>query len=91
MIIRIGVGVIWLHIEGMATIDKLEREVMQLSDDQRVELIHRVLEASEPDGGKDVSVLWNDEILRRIELLDKGLTESIPASDVFRELDQKWA
>ena len=75
----------------MATIAELEHEVMQLPDDQRVALIHRILEISDPTKGADVDIVWNDEIVRRIELLDKGLTERIPASDVFRELDQKWA
>lgn len=64
---------------------------MQLPDDQRVALIHRVLETSDPTEGEDVAALWNDEIVRRIELLDKGLTRRTPASDVFRELDQRWA
>ncbi len=80
-----------LYNHSMATVAELEREVMQLPDDQRVALIHRVLETAEPTEGVDVSALWNDEIVRRIDLLDKGLTERIPASDVFRDLDQKWA
>ena len=75
----------------MATLAELEREVMQLPEDQRVALIHRILEISDPTEGADVDVLWNDEIVRRIGLLDKGLTQRIPASDVFRELDQKLA
>ena len=75
----------------MATIAELEREVMQLPDDQRVALIHRVLETCDTAEGEDVAPLWNDEIVRRIELLDKGLTQRIPASDVFRELDQRLA
>tara|TARA_B110000285_G_scaffold78883_1_gene90833 strand:- start:908 stop:1135 length:228 start_codon:yes stop_codon:yes gene_type:complete len=75
----------------MATIAELEREVMQLPDDQRVALIHRVLETSEASDDGDVASLWNDEIVRRIHLLDKGLTQRISASDVFRELDQKLA
>jgi hypothetical protein len=56
-----------------------------------VALIHRILKISDPTEGADVDVLWNDEIVRRIGLLDKGLTQRIPASDVFRELDQKLA
>lgn len=75
----------------MATLADIEREVMQLPDDQRVALIHRVLKTSEPTEGEDVAALWNDEIVKRIKLLDKGLTERIPASDVFRELDHKLA
>jgi hypothetical protein len=75
----------------MTTITELEREVMLLPDDQRVALIHRVLETSEPSEGEDVAVLWREEILRRIDRLDKGLTQRIPVSDVFRELDKNLA
>lgn len=75
----------------MVTLAELERDVLQLPEDQRIALIHRVLEESEPSGGAEVDALWNDEIARRIGLLDKGLTEKIPASEVFRELEQKLA
>ena len=75
----------------MATLAELEREVLQLPEEQRVALIHRVLELSEATGDSDVEAQWNDEIVRRIDLLDKGLTKRIPASEVFRELDQKLA
>ena len=75
----------------MSTIAELEREVMQLPEDQRVALVHRVLEVSESSNEVDIQGAWNDEIARRIDRLDKGLAERIPASEVFRELDQRLA
>ena len=75
----------------MATLSELEHEVLQLPEDQRFALVHHVLEVSDQSEDADVQSLWNDEIVRRIDLLDKGLTERIPASEVFRELDQKLA
>ncbi len=73
----------------MATLTELELEVLQLPEDQRVALVHRVLELSDQSDDTDVQSLWNDEIVRRIDLLDKGLTQRSSASEVFRELDQK--
>ncbi|NWK57804.1 addiction module protein [Verrucomicrobiaceae bacterium N1E253] len=75
----------------MSTIVELEREVMQLPEDQRVALLNRVLKVSEPSRASDIQDLWDDEIARRIERLDKGVTQTIPASEVFRELDQRLA
>ncbi len=75
----------------MSTITELERKVMQLPEDQRVALVHRVLEVSESSKESEVQGLWNDEITRRIDRLDKGLTQRIPVSEVFRELDQRLA
>lgn len=73
----------------MATLDQLEHDVLQLPEDQRVALVHRVLEGSGSSGGSEAEALWNDEIVRRLDLLDKGQTKRIPISEVFRELDQK--
>ena len=75
----------------MHTIAELERKVMLLPEDQRVALVHRVLEVSESSKESEVQGLWNDEITRRIDRLDKGLTQRIPVSEVFRELDQRLA
>jgi hypothetical protein len=75
----------------MSTVAELERKVMQLPEDQRVALVHRVLEVSETSKESDIQGLWNDEIARRIDRLDKGLTQRIPASEIFRELDQRLA
>ena len=75
----------------MSTITELERKVMQLPEDQRVALVQRVLEVSESSKESEVQGLWNDEITRRIDRLDKGLTQRIPVSEVFRELDQRLA
>jgi len=75
----------------MSTITELERKVLQLPENQRVALLHRVLKESEPSGEQDVQTFWDDEIVRRIDLLDNGLTQRTSASEVFRELDRKLA
>jgi Putative addiction module component len=72
----------------MATaFESLEKEVMGLPQDQRVTLAHRILLSTEPVVDPAVDALWETEILRRIDLLDRGATERHPASDVFAELD----
>jgi len=75
----------------MSTVAELERKVMQLPEDQRVALVQRVLEVSETSKESNIQGLWNDEIARRIDRLDKGFTQRIPVSEIFRELDQRLA
>jgi len=87
----IGECLIGRYNTTMSTITELERKVMQLPEDQRVALVHRVLEVSESSKESEIQGLWNDEITRRIDRLDKGLTQRIPVSEVFRELDQRLA
>ena len=88
---RTGENTILHYNANMATLAQLEHDVLQLPEDQRVALVHRVLEGSDSSGGSEVEALWNDEIVRRLDLLDKGQTKRIPISEVFRELDQKLA
>ncbi|GAA5495191.1 hypothetical protein Rhal01_01366 [Rubritalea halochordaticola] len=75
----------------MATLSELENEVLRLPKDQRVSLIHRILEKSELPENSDVKNLWNAEILDRIERLDANSTERHSASDVFQAIDEQFA
>jgi len=75
----------------MDTLAELESQVLQLPDDQRVALLHRILQASELSNDSYTQKFWDSEIIRRIDLLDSNQTQRIPASEVFRELDQKFA
>ncbi len=86
-----GERAIFRYTAPMSTLAKLEHEVLQLPEDQRIALVHRVLEVSDTSPDENVEALWQDEIVRRIELLDTGMTTRIPASEVFRELDQRLA
>lgn len=45
--------------------------------------------STEPAGDAVVDALWETEIVRRIDLLDRGATERHPAAEVFAELDRR--
>lgn len=75
----------------MSTIAELENQVLELSEQERLALVNRVLERSDASDNPEVQTLWDKEILRRIELLDNGLAERIPASEVFSKLDARLA
>lgn len=74
----------------MATVlESLEKEVMRLPEDQRVTLAHRILLSTEPASDPAVDALWETEIVRRIDLLDRGETERHSASQVYADLDRR--
>lgn len=71
------------------TLDTLEREALQLPEDQRLTLAHRMLRSTEPASPSSVESLWTAEIVRRIEALDAGATGLHEVSEVFLELDRR--
>ena len=73
----------------MATIQQLLEEAAQLSEDQRLELVHRLLVACEPPVSEEVVQAWDAEIRERITRHDRGETRSRSASDVFSDLDRR--
>jgi len=73
------------------TVDSITSEAIHLPEDQRLTLAHRILASVEPEADAGVDEAWDLEIRDRIRRHDAGQTHSIPASDVFSELDRKLA
>ena len=70
-----------------ATLENLEQKALQLPEDQRITLAHRMLQSTSPPQNPAIDALWDAEILRRIERLDQGKTELHDSSKVFADLD----
>ncbi|MBI2947776.1 MAG: addiction module protein [Verrucomicrobia bacterium] len=62
---------------------------MQLPPDQRLTLAHRILSSVEPTGSSEIDAAWNAEIRERIARYDAGGVRSIPAAEVFAEVDRR--
>ncbi len=71
------------------TLDTVISEAFQLSESQRFTLAYQVLSSVEPISTHEVETAWDVEICERIRKFDAGETKSIPASHVFKELDQR--
>lgn len=68
--------------------EQVEADALDLPDDDRARLAHRLLASLEEHAYDDpagVERAWDDEIRRRLASLDAGSVETIPASQVFRE------
>ena len=69
--------------------DEIAEEALQLPEDQRVSLAHRLLSSIEPPGSPEVEAAWDHEIRRRIAAYDCGQMVSIPAGQVFDEVERQ--
>lgn len=69
------------------TLDELTERAASLSTDQRFQLAHRILSTIEPPVTDALEKAWDLEIRRRIEKFQSGSSKSIPAEQVFAEVD----
>ena len=70
-------------------IQDIEAEALQLPPEERGRLIDRLMQSLEPepeDTPENIAKAWDEEIARRIDEMDAGLTKSIPYEQVRAEL-----
>jgi putative addiction module component (TIGR02574 family) len=70
-----------------ATVDGLAKQAIDLPADQRLTLAFRILSTLEPPLSAEIEEAWEREISDRIKKFREGKSKSIPADEVFAELD----
>jgi putative addiction module component (TIGR02574 family) len=70
------------------SVDNIIAEAIQLPPDQRLTVAHRLLSSVEPEPTDEIEAVWEAEIQDRIARYDAGAVRSIPAAEVFLELDR---
>jgi putative addiction module component (TIGR02574 family) len=70
-----------------ATVEGLTKEAIDLPEDQRLTLAYRILSTLEPPISAEIEEAWEREISGRITKFREGKSKSIPADEVFAELD----
>lgn len=70
-----------------ATVDGLAQQANDLPEDQRLTLAFRILSTLEPPLSAEIEQAWEREIRDRIKKFREGKSKSIPADEVFAELD----
>ncbi|WP_018508650.1 addiction module protein [Thiobacillus thioparus] len=74
-----------------AILKELENQALQLSPQERGELIHRLivsLEGPTEDTPEAVAKAWDEEIARRVAEIDAGTAVLIPHEQVVAEIDE---
>jgi putative addiction module component (TIGR02574 family) len=67
-----------------ASLETVEAAALQLSAEERAELIERLIDTVLPP--PTLHPAWEAEIARRIGEMDAGLVEGIPAEKVFADM-----
>ena len=71
------------------TFADLVEEALHLPQKQQLRLARTILESGEASGDLGAEAAWEDEIERRICLVDSGLAKGRPFSEVLRDIDQR--
>lgn len=66
-------------------VEELSRRAQELTPDERVQLAEEIL-ATIHGVDEEVDAAWDAEIKRRIEEIENGTAELIPAEEVFARL-----
>ena len=73
-------------------LSEVTRDALELPPAQRRTLARILLETSEEGDGysPEVEVEWEDEIVRRLQAVEKGTARSRNAEEVFADLDRRF-
>lgn len=63
----------------------IEREALRLTPALRAKLAHELLESLDTLSPEEIDELWLDEAERRLQELDAGRAQLVPAEDVYRK------
>jgi putative addiction module component (TIGR02574 family) len=73
------------------TIEQLEQQLLELPADERARLAKRLIESLDPESGDideaAIEHAWKVEIERRIEAMDRGEVEMIPAEAAIARIE----
>ena len=72
------------------TVTKLIEQALGLSERDRAELAHRLLQSFEESKEEGVEDAWETEIAKRVEEVRNGTAIGRPAEDVFREIRARY-
>ena len=73
----------------IATLDSLFDEALSLSDDNRLQLIERLIPTIQSDPSLEADQI--SEVHRRIKEVKTGTVKTIPGEQVFLEIEQSLA
>jgi putative addiction module component (TIGR02574 family) len=75
----------------MATsIEKITREVVELSPRERRTLMRLLLELDQPSKGDEIEKAWDQEIRARVKAVDDGRVSGIPYEQIKQEIGSRF-
>lgn len=68
---------------------EISEHALKLPQDEQLRLARALLERCEARGDVGSEAAWEEEIERRIRIVDSGLASGRPFSDVLRDIDRR--
>lgn len=69
-----------------STLEKVRSEALRLSEAERAELAHSLVESLDGPADKDAQAAWDAEIARRLAEVDAGTAELIDREEMRRRM-----
>ena len=70
-------------------LSEITEKALRLSQGEQLTLARTLLESNEASGDFGVDAAWEQEIERRIQMIDAGLAKGRPFADVLRDIDRR--
>jgi putative addiction module component (TIGR02574 family) len=71
------------------TLSEIADEALKLPPNEQLKLARTLLESAEASGDVGAAAAWEEEIERRIQMVDSGLAKGRPFNEVLREIDRR--
>ena len=69
--------------------NKLEEKLLSLPLEERIYLIEKLLKSLNSPNREEIDKAWADEAERRLDELESGKVQGIPAEQVFNEIRKR--
>lgn len=69
--------------------ERVLRDALALTPTDRAELVEQILASFEFPPRKDIDAAWAREAEARIDAYERGEIKTVPAEEVFREIDRQ--
>lgn len=74
------------NIEVVMNLNQIENEALQLSEEERAELVHTLLLSLDASKDEGIEKDWLDEAHRRASELDEGVVQPVSAEEVRKKV-----
>ena len=79
----------WYFRTVTPELSEITEKALRLSQGEQLTLARTLLESNEASGDSGVDAAWEQEIERRIQMIDAGSAKGRPFADVLRDIDRQ--
>lgn len=77
------------YFRVVSTLAEIAEKALKLPPGEQLRLARTLLEGNEAIGDSGAGDAWEQEIERRVQMIDAGLAKGRPFEDVLRDIDRQ--